>query len=138
MARRAAAPMRTTASATASRSVSAFAETSTMRTCPRASTWDRRGARRRLLFGDIRSASRQKERQTLERDRQIDVLELHAARYLQRAWREIQNRANPAGDRQIDGLLGGLGRHGNHGDIDLPRPRKRLELLDGVNSDTVA
>src|SRR5215510_11787466 len=68
--RRASADIRIEPRATASRAVTGLSPTSTIRMRPRASTCDNRGLR--LL--DI--ALREEERQALERDRQIDTLQL--------------------------------------------------------------
>src|SRR5205814_9381341 len=72
--------------AIASRAVTALAPTSTIRTRPRASTCDNRGLR--AIFVAVREV----ERQALERDGQIDALQLHAARHPQRPGREVQHR----------------------------------------------
>src|SRR5262245_52076447 len=102
MAVRAAAPMCTSASATASRMVSALPPTSTIRTRPRASTCDSLPVlRAAMLF-----FAREKERQALERDGQIDVLQLDDRRNLQRAGREIQNRPDPGLHDGVDHRLG--------------------------------
>src|ERR1051325_7506135 len=69
--RRATHDMRIDPRAIASRAVTGLSPTSTIRTRPRASTCDSRGLR---LF-DI--ALREEERQALERDGQIDALQLH-------------------------------------------------------------
>src|SRR5262249_4817674 len=71
--------------AIASRAVAAFCDTSTIRIFPRASTWESRGAgsvvRLRILV-----TLDEKERQALERHRQIHALQLHAARHLVCTW----------------------------------------------------
>src|SRR5690242_1562228 len=80
MARRAAAFMRTSQPATASRAVSTFGPTSTIRTWPVASTCERTApGRLRLLdgIGVIFLDTGQEKREAFHRHRQIDVLQLH-------------------------------------------------------------
>src|SRR5262245_7478642 len=84
IAARAAGLIRTRASAIASRSVSGFFDTSTMRTRPSGSTCESVVPARLRVVG-IGLPSREEERQTLERDGQVHVLELHTRRHLQRA-----------------------------------------------------
>src|SRR5947208_2221851 len=86
--------------AIASRSVTGLAPTSTMRTRPRASTWERRG----LLFF---IAVRQKKRKTFEGHRQIDALQLYSVGNLQRARREVEDRLDSRADDLFDDLGGG-------------------------------
>ena len=114
-------------SATASRAVSGLADTSTMRTRPRASTCESRRAGSTACFG-IGLLSRQEERQALERDGQIDVLELHARRDFQRAGREIQDRANPGMHGGVHDPLRRVGGHGHDRDVDA------VALDDFLNS----
>src|SRR5688572_4452293 len=97
-ARTAAALMRISPVAVASRIVLGLPLTSTMRACPDAPTCDRPG---RLLFAFIRLTSGEKERQTLERHGQIDVLELHPGWHFEVAGRKVQQRPNAGGHRNI-------------------------------------
>src|SRR5678816_2435852 len=83
--------------ASASRVVTAFSPTSTMRTRPRASTWesdfcgaDPCGARGRLAITGLSLS--EVERQALERHGQVDALQLHVGRHLESTGREIQDR----------------------------------------------
>src|SRR5690349_7671468 len=90
IARRAAAFMRISASAIASRAVSALAETSTIFTRPCASTCVKQRAAsgwRGRLFGlgfDICLSASEEERQAFHRHGQVDVLEFDPGRHLQR------------------------------------------------------
>src|SRR5262245_47309778 len=117
IAARAAGLIRTRASATASRSVSGFFDTSTMRTRPSGSTCE--SVRARLRVVGIGLPSREEERQTLERDGQIHVLQLHARRHLQGARREVQDRPNPRLHRHRDDALRRIGRYGHDGNVDV-------------------
>src|SRR5471032_2557313 len=96
--------------AIASRLVTGFSPTSTILMRPRLSTCERR----RLLF----IAPGQEEGEALERHREIDALELHVGRHLERAGRKIQHRVDPGGDDEVEHVLGGGGWHGDDGDAD--------------------
>src|SRR5262245_35396226 len=95
--RRAVADMRTVPRATASRSVTGFAPTSTMVMRPRASTWLSAGLTCLCPFvidaslAFIIDALSQKERKAFERHGEVDALQLDAGRHLQRARREVQD-----------------------------------------------
>src|SRR6478736_2268153 len=120
IARAAAAFIRTSPSATASRTVSGLAPTSTMRARPCSSTCDSRAAPRRRLGGLFIAVSpREEEGQALERHREIHVLQLHARRHLERAGREVEDRTNAGLHGGIDDALSGLGRHGHDRDVDV-------------------
>src|SRR5947207_2601521 len=110
--------MRIDPRAIASRSVTGLAPTSTIRTRPRASTWDNRPVRRdfpALLFF---FAMREKERKALERHRQVDALQFDTGRNLQRARREIQHGLDSRADHLVDNLGGRRRGDGKHGDAD--------------------
>ena len=116
--------------ATASRAVTAFSETSTIRTSPRGPD-----VRELALTGtallDMRGAQpllalRQKERQRLERHREIHALQLDVRRHLQRAGREIQHGFDPCRDHGIDDGLRRLGGHGDDRNRDVLAPDDRL------------
>src|SRR5688572_19874306 len=115
MARMAAALMRISPMAVASRTVFGLPLTSTMCAWPEAPTCDRPG---RLLFAFIRLTSGEEKRQALERDGQIHVLELHARGDFEVARRKVQQRPNARGHRGIHHILRGGGRHGQHDDVD--------------------
>src|SRR5712672_4134068 len=87
--------MRIDPRAIASRSVTGLPPTSTMRTRPRASTWDRR----RLFI-----AMREKERKTFERDGQIHTLELNAPRHLEGARREVEDGFDAGAHHLVDDI----------------------------------
>src|SRR6478609_3574292 len=97
--RRAAADMRTRPRATASRAVTGLPPTSTIRAWPSGPMCVRRPADR-FRSGDVGDihASRQEERQALQRYGQIHVLQLDAFRDAQRARREIEDRLDPGAD----------------------------------------
>src|SRR5882724_2739320 len=91
--------------AIASRLVTGLSPTSTMRIRPRRSTCESSGAAfdfrltaglRGLFFTLI--PVRKIEREALERDCQVDALELHVRWHLQRARRKVQHRLDARGD----------------------------------------
>ena len=106
--------------ATASRAVTALSPTSTIRR--RAVSVDAmrgdarsRGLRlpvRRRVFSlpSLPPSLREEERQALERDGQVDALQLHVRRHLQRAGREVQDRLDARRDDRVDDGLGRLRR----------------------------
>src|SRR5262245_51202543 len=121
--------------ATASRAVTALAPTSTILIRPRASTCDRAAAARpappalptfalRATVGKpacpappalpalrfFAIALCQEKRQALQRHCQIDALELHVRRRLQRARGEIEHRLDARGDNQVEDVLRGRRR----------------------------
>src|SRR5262249_7163558 len=75
----------------------------------------------------------QKERQTLERDRQVHAFQLDVGRHLQRARRKVQYRLHAARDNRIDDGLRDVGRHGDHGDADLLAANDLAEVADVVD-----
>src|SRR5688572_26096857 len=105
IARTAAALMRISPVAVASRTVFALPLTSTMRAWPDAPTWERTGGPGRLLFAFIRLTSGEKERQTLERHGQIHVLELHTGWHFEVTGRKVQQRPNAGGHRNVHHIL---------------------------------
>src|SRR5262245_16375833 len=124
--------------ATASRAVTALAPTSTILMRPRASTCDRVAltlpalpALATLRFFAI--ALCQEKRQALERHRQIDALELHIRRPLQRTRGEIEHRLDARGDDQVEDVLRGRRRDGNDGDADPLAPGDLLEIVNVVD-----
>src|SRR5687768_11101303 len=84
--------------AIASRSVAGLSPTSTIFTRPRESTC----VRRRDLATAFVLASREIERQALQRDGEVHAFQLHVRRHLQRAGREVENRLDARGDDLID------------------------------------
>src|SRR5579862_4942125 len=96
--------------AVASRTVAAFPDTSTIRILPAASTCDSPDVRppvlclRALLIG---VTLHEEERQALERNGQVRVLQLHAARNSIGARREVEDRAHPRGRDGVDRRLRG-------------------------------
>src|SRR6185503_16557825 len=119
--------------AIASRAVTGLSPTSTILTRPRASTWD---SALRLLT--IALALRQEERQALERHRQVDALQLHVGRHLQRAGRKIQHRLDAGGDHLPEHVLRRRRRHGDDGDADPFAPGHFLQVVDVVDRDAAA
>src|SRR5260221_9925894 len=118
IARTAAALIRTSPVAMASRTVSGLAPTSTILTRPRASTWEswtRAGRRSRPLIGIL---AREKERQAFERHREIDVLQFDARRHLEGPRGKIENRPHACLHRRVDDALSRVGRHGDDRGID--------------------
>src|SRR5687768_3128464 len=115
MARTAAALIRISPTALASRTVLGLPLTSTIRAWPDVPTCDRAG---RLLFAFIRLSSGEEERQALERHGQIHVLEFHARRHFEVAGRKVQQGPNAGGYRGIHHILRGRCRHGQHHDVD--------------------
>src|SRR5688572_30129387 len=118
--------------ASASRLVTGFAPTSTMRALPRSSTCDSRGDRARRL-ATLLISLRQVERETLERHGQIHALQLDVFRYLQGAGREVQNGFDTGCDDLIHDGLRMRRRHGDDGDVEPLTPHDPLELLDVVD-----
>src|SRR4051812_25549893 len=80
MSRRASRDIEIDPRAIAWRCVTGLSATSTIFTRPRRSTWERRAPRDPRALPGIGLALREKERQALEGDRQIDALELHVGR----------------------------------------------------------
>src|SRR5690348_5553805 len=117
--------------ATASRTVTGFSPTSTMRTSPRGPTCDRR------LFPTVISL-RQVEGQALERNRQIHALQLDVVGHLDRARREVQDSLDARADHLIDHRLRVLCGHGDHADIEAIATRDPLEVLHVVDRDAAA
>src|SRR5262245_11487953 len=134
---RAAVLIRTSPRATASRAVSGFADTSTIRTRPRSSTCDSRVRLepRDLGCRAIGLASREEEGQAFERDSEIDVLELHVWRDFEGARGEIENGANPGMYGGVHDPLRRVGRHGHDGDVDAVALDALPELVDVENAD---
>src|SRR5215510_1850880 len=126
--------------ATASRAVTALAPTSTILMRPRESTCESTKRARPALPALPTFALRasvgepafpallalrffaialcQEKREAFERHRQIDALELHVRRRLQRARGEIEHRLDARGDDQVEDVLRGGRRDGNDGDAD--------------------
>src|SRR5262249_6387314 len=50
--------------------------------------------------------------------RQIDALQLHVGRHLQRVWRKVQDGLDAGAHDQVDDVLRRRGRHGDDGDAD--------------------
>src|SRR4051812_2839407 len=102
--RRASADIAIEPRAIASRAVIGLSPTSTIFTRPRASTCERCADGGRsdltdlpaLLVLDI--GLREEKREVLERDGEIDALQLHIRRHFERARREVQNRLDAGGD----------------------------------------
>src|SRR5215467_11994636 len=135
--RRASRDMRMDPRAIASRSVTGLAPTSTIWTRPRSSTCDRRRDRAfRLLFFGI--STRQEKRQALERNRQIDALQLHVRRHVEGAGREVQDRLDAGRHDQVDHVLSRRSRNGDDGDADAITPRGLFEVADVVNRYAIA
>ena len=78
---------------------------------------------RALAAGEIK-------RQALERDGEIDALQLHVGRHLQRAGREVQHGLDPGRDHQIDHALCRRRGHGDDGDADAVAARVLLQIVD--------
>src|SRR3954471_13310300 len=120
--------MRTRPAATASRAVAGLSLTSTIRTRPSASTCVSavgvvRTFRLAMAFESLPRlirilALREEEREALERHRQVHVLQLHPARHLDGAGREVEDRLDPGGANRVDDGLGGGRGDGNHGNAD--------------------
>src|SRR5687768_3643173 len=123
--------------ATASLVVTALLLTSTIRTFPVASMWDSRGSRpsspvrpRRApetLLVAIAVSLCEKEREALERHRQVDALDLDVGGHLQRPRREVQHRLDARGDDLVDHRLCGGSRNGNHRDANAVAARVLAE-----------
>src|SRR5262245_17804559 len=71
---------------------------------------------------------REKERKAFERHRQIDALQLDLGRRLQCPGREVQHRLNTGGDHEVDDVLRGRRRDGDHGDPDAIPLHDLLEI----------
>src|SRR3954470_18745363 len=112
--------------ASASRVVTALSPTSTMRTSPRGPTCDR--AADCLPAGIF--TLREIERQALERDRQVDALQLHILRHLQRARREIEDRLDAGGDHHLHHPLRVRRGNRDHRDVQPIAAGQPLQLLD--------
>src|SRR5688500_8204439 len=119
--------------ASASRLVTGFAPTSTMRALPLSSTCDSRAAGRGRRLATLLLPLGQIEGQAFERDRQINTLQLDVLRYFQRTRREVQNRLHPGADDLVHNRLRMWRGHGDHGDIEPLAAHHLLELLDVVD-----
>src|SRR5580765_8003036 len=131
--RRAADDTRMNSTAVARRSVTGLSPTSTMRTLPLESTW--------LSVGRLRIGSRvacEIERESLERLRQVDALQLDVRRHGERAGREVEDRFHTRRHHLVDHGLSGRGGHRNHRDADAVVLRHLLELPDVVDGDAAA
>ena len=84
------------------------------------------------------SPLREVERQALERDGQVDALQLHVRRHLQRPGREVQHRLDAGRDHQIDDVLRRRGGHGDDGDADAVAARELLQVVDVVDRHAAA
>src|SRR5439155_14066987 len=80
----------------------------------------------------------QEERQTFQRHCEIHALELHALRYLQCAWREVQDRLDAGGHDLLDNLRRRGGRHGQHRDADAVALYRLPEIAHVVNGAAAA
>ena len=80
----------------------------------------------------------EEERQAFERHRQVDALQLHVGRHLQRAGRKVQDRLDAGGDDEAEDVLRGRRRHGDHGDADAFAPRDLLQVVDVVDRHAAA
>src|SRR5262245_53317392 len=100
----------------ASRAVTGFPPTSTIGTRPRESTCDSCAFALPGLPGlpaspalpalDLLTVpSREIEREAFERHREVDALQLHISRHLQRPGRKIQDGLDPRRDDKIDDAL---------------------------------
>src|SRR5262249_19769758 len=121
--------------AIASRTLTGFALTSTIRIRPVSSTWERRAP---CLVLGIGFALHEKERQALERHREIHALELHAARHLEGARRKVEDRMPARGDHRVDDRLRGVGGDGDHGDADPFTLDDLPEVADVVDQHAAA
>src|SRR4051812_34503359 len=108
--------------AMASRAVTGFSPTSTIRTRPRASTCDS------LLR--VIALLRKIKGQALERDRQVHALQLDVFGHAECSRREIQDRLDPGGHDQIDDPLGGRGGDGDDRDADAVAARQPFQIVD--------
>src|SRR5688572_1016583 len=126
--------------ARASRLVTGFSPTSTIRAFPASSRWEstsarcgRAGrARRATLLVPLRKV----ERQAFKRDREVHALELDVLRNLERAGREVQDGLDPGGDDLLDYRLRMRSRNGDDRDVQPFPSNDALELLDVVNRHT--
>ena len=127
-------------------SVTGLSPTSTIRMRPRASTCVKRGGLRHAA-GLLRRRPRHSpspcariERQALERHRQVDALQLHVRRHLQRARREVEHgldaRRRRPGRRTCCADAAG---HGDDGDVDAARGAAMLlQFADVVDRHAAA
>src|SRR5262245_51728198 len=101
--------------ARASRLVTGLSPTSTIRAFPVSSRWGSTSARfasaLRALRATLLVPLRQVEGQALERDREIDALELDILWNLEGTGRKVQNRLDPGGDDLLDHRLRMGGRN---------------------------
>src|SRR5262249_48599786 len=136
--------------AIASRVVTGLSPPSTLSTRPRASTCDSTALSDASdrpdppgppdppdLFG-FGIALREEERQVLERDSEVDALQLHVRRHLQRAGREVQHRLDAGSDDKVEDVLRGWRRHRDHRDADAFLARDFLQIVDVVDRHAAA
>src|SRR5690349_1819153 len=108
--------------ATASRDVIAFSPTSTIWMAPDGLTCDKRVRRSGMRLDrfatdlGIEVSLREEKRQALERDRQVDALQLDVRWDVQRSGREVEHRLDPCQDHSIDDGLCGCRWHRDHRD----------------------
>ena len=80
----------------------------------------------------------EEERQALERNGQVDALQLHLRQDLKGSRREIQHRLDAGRDDEIEDVLGGGRRNGDDGDADAVAAGELLEIVDVVNGHAAA
>src|SRR4029079_456332 len=148
--------------ATASRSVTALSPTSTIRTSPRGPTcvkpvgralsgpapWSGlvpartrppdEGRRRGRPLPATLVSLRKIEGQAFEGDRQIDALELHVCRHLQRTRREVEDRFDAGRDDLVDDRLCVRRRHCDDADVEPIAPRDLLQVPDVVDGNAAS
>src|SRR5687768_16934509 len=114
--------------ATASRLLTGLSPTSTIFARPRASTCERRRGLRGAVIG---VSLREIEGQALQRDREVDALQLHVGWHpVERARGEVQDGLDAGGDDLIDHWLGVRRRHRDHRNIQALTPSNFLQILD--------
>src|SRR5882672_11204705 len=111
--------------ATASRSVTGLAPTSTIFTRPRASTCE-------SFLATVVTLC-EIEPQALQRHGQVHALQLHVVRHMQRAWREVENPLDAGGHDLVDDRLRVRRRYGNDRDVEPLATGDALEVLDVVD-----
>src|SRR5215471_955459 len=127
--RRASADIAIDPRAIASRVVTGLSPTSTICTRPRASTCV--SLRFAIALGE-------EERQALERDGQIDALQLDVRRHLKRARREVQDRLDARADALLQDWLRRRRRNRDDGDLDGVAACDLLQVVDVVNENAAA
>src|SRR5262249_45432971 len=115
--RRASADIRIDPRATASRAVTGLSPTSTLLTPPPASPCDSAAPPRRRRLRVLAIVLREEERQAFQRHGEVDPLQFHARRNLQRPRREIQDGLDAGRNDEIEHALRSGG--GNRDDRDL-------------------